>query len=195
MRVPESTFESYMSERILSFAYLMCPSVSGPKALKKRVCDLPYSISVKSYRTLIFQNRIKKYGVWRVFIQKSLSLKKYCERKNSQTRLCCLCFNLPTVKIWGNRTNSLWVLPFYSVRLKSKNWFEKTALNKSITRVIFTAGQNLKPPFVCQYLIFLKDLFFRLDHYFNRKIEIWKKSLIWRNTVTLIQLKIDYNEI
>ena len=49
MRAPESPFERYMSQRILSFAYLMCPSVSGPKALKKDVCDLPFSISEKSY--------------------------------------------------------------------------------------------------------------------------------------------------
>ena len=65
MRAPKSPFERYMSERILSFAYLMCPSVSERKALKKRVCDLPYSISVKNYRTL-----------WSVR-KKSLSLKKY----------------------------------------------------------------------------------------------------------------------
>ena len=51
IRAPESPFERYMSERILFFAYLMCSSVSGAKALKKRVCDLLYPISVKSYRT------------------------------------------------------------------------------------------------------------------------------------------------
>ena len=36
-----------------------------------------------------------------MFVNKSLSLKKYFERKNSQTKFCCLCVNLPTVKIWG----------------------------------------------------------------------------------------------
>ena len=35
------------------------------------------------------------------FVQKSLSLKKYFERKISHTTFCCLCVNLPTVKIWG----------------------------------------------------------------------------------------------
>ena len=35
MRVPESPFERCISERILSFAYLMRRSISGPKALKK----------------------------------------------------------------------------------------------------------------------------------------------------------------
>ena len=71
MRAPESRFERYMSERILSFAYLMCPSVSGPKALK----------NVSAVRN-IFEVGLKKYGV---FVQKSLSLKKYFERKHSQT--------------------------------------------------------------------------------------------------------------
>lgn len=36
MRVPESPFQSYKSKRIFSFANLICSSVSGPKALKKR---------------------------------------------------------------------------------------------------------------------------------------------------------------
>ena len=34
----------------------------------------------------------------------------------------------------------------------------------SIRRVIFTSGQNLKPPFLCQYFLRLR---FHLDHYFN----------------------------
>ena len=40
-------------------------------------------------------------GKCEAFVQKSLSLKKYFERKKSQTLFCCLCVNLPTVKIWG----------------------------------------------------------------------------------------------
>ena len=90
--------------------------------------------------------------------------KKCFERKKSQTPFCCLCVNLPTVKIWGNQTNSLRVLAFYSVRFKWKNWFEKTTLNTcmSIRRVIFTFGQNLKPPFLCQYLFFFNDFFWVL---------------------------------
>ena len=35
MRAPASPFERYMSKRILSFAYLMCPSVSAAKTLKE----------------------------------------------------------------------------------------------------------------------------------------------------------------
>ena len=57
-----------MSKRNLFFAYLMCSSVPGTKALKKLVCDLPYSISVK---LKVFEIGFKKYGV---FVQKSLSL-------------------------------------------------------------------------------------------------------------------------
>ena len=99
----------------------------------------------------------------------------------------------PLSKFGSNRTNSLWVLAFYSVRFKWKNWFEKTALNMSIRRVIFTSGQNLKPPFLCQYLIFFNDFFFTLEisigSLLDRKIEIWRKLSIWRYTVTLRWLK------
>ena len=65
----------------------------------------------------------------------------------------------PLSKFGGNRTNSLWVFAFYSVCYKWKNWFKKTALNMSIRPVIFTSSQNLKPPFLCQYLILLRILF------------------------------------
>jgi len=51
MRTPESPFESYKSKRILFFANLIFYSVSGPKALKKRVYVLSHSINVKNYRT------------------------------------------------------------------------------------------------------------------------------------------------
>ena len=88
MRVPESPFERYMSERILSFAYLMCPSVSGPKELKKvsAIYHILFLFISEKLQNIQFRNRIIKYGV---FVQKSLSLKKkikkYLERKNSQT--------------------------------------------------------------------------------------------------------------
>ena len=81
---------------ILYFAYLMCPSVSRPKALKNVsvICYVQFQWKVAEH----FPNRIKKYGV---FIKKSLSLKKYFERIKSQTPFCYLCVNLPSVKIWG----------------------------------------------------------------------------------------------
>jgi len=36
-----------------------------------------------------------------VFVQKLLSWKKYSKRENLQIPFCCLCVDLPTVKIWG----------------------------------------------------------------------------------------------
>ena len=39
MRAPKSPFERSLSKRILFFAYLMCSSASGAKALKNRVSD------------------------------------------------------------------------------------------------------------------------------------------------------------
>ena len=79
MRAHESPFELFMSKRNLFFAYLLCSSVSGPKALKKKhVCDLPYSISVKSYKTLFFEIGLKKYGV---IVQKSLLKKRVFRSK------------------------------------------------------------------------------------------------------------------
>ena len=91
----------------------------------------------------------------------------------------------PLSKFGGNRTNSLWVLAFYSVCFKWKNWFEKTA---SIRRVIFTSGQNLKLPFLCQCLIFLRiflDESSCLNLYINLKIKNSTKWSVWGCTVTL----------
>ena len=70
----------------------------------------------------------------------------------------------PLSKFGGNRTNSIWGLAFYSVCFKWKNWSEKTALNMSIRRVIFTSSKiNVKLPFLCQYLIFFNDFFYIRD--------------------------------
>ena len=90
MRAPESPFERYMSERILSFANLMCPSVSGPKALKTFLQFAIFNFSEKLQT--IFEIGLQKYGV---FVQKSLSLKTYFERKRLQTPFYCLCVSLP----------------------------------------------------------------------------------------------------
>ena len=138
-----------------------------------------------------------------MFVQKLLSLKKYFERKNSQTLCCCLCVNIPTVKIWGQSDKFPMSFSFLQCPLRvKKNWFQKTALNMSIRRVIFTSGQNLKPPFLCQYWIFFNDFFslhgrFHLDHYFNQKIEIWRKLSIWGYTVTLSRVTTNrcYNNV
>ena len=89
-----SKCERYKSERILSFAYLMCPSVSGPKALKKCVCHIQFQRKVTEH----FRNKIKK--IWSVRTKIPLTEKIFRKKKFADT-LCCLCVNLPTVKIWG----------------------------------------------------------------------------------------------
>ena len=71
MRVPESPFEHYMSERYMSFAYLMCPSVSGSKALKK-MCQQFAIFNFSEKLQNIFEIGLKK----KAFVQNSLSLKK-----------------------------------------------------------------------------------------------------------------------
>ena len=77
MRASESSFQCYKSKQILSFINLIC-----------------YSEKLWN----VFEIVLEKCEV---LVQKLLSLKKYFERKNSQKRFCCLCVNLPTVKIWG----------------------------------------------------------------------------------------------
>ena len=104
MQVPESPFERYISERILSFAYLMCPSVSKPKAQKKACLRFAiFNFSEKLQN--IFEIALTK--IWSVRTKIDFIEKKYFERKNSETRFGCLCVNLSTVEIWGNRSNSL----------------------------------------------------------------------------------------
>ena len=154
MRAPESPSERYMYKQILFFAYLMCSSVSRANALKNvsAICHIQFQWKV----TEDFRNRIKE--IWSVRTKIALIVKIFRKKKFDFRRhvfvVCVLIY--PLSKFGGNRTNSLWVLAFYSVCFKWKNWFEKTALNKSIRRVIFTSGQNLKLPFLCQYLIFLR---------------------------------------
>ena len=69
MQASESPFESYKSKGILSFANLICASVSGPKAPKKLCLHL----------WNVFEIVLEKCEG---FVQRSLSLKKYFKRKN-----------------------------------------------------------------------------------------------------------------
>ena len=69
----------------------------------------------------------------------------------------------PLSKFGSNRTNPLRLLDLYSVCFNWKHRFKKTASNVSIRQVIFTSGQNLKPPFLCQYLIFSMIYFYIID--------------------------------
>ena len=144
MRAPESRFERYMSERILSFAYLMCPSVSGPNALKK----------VSALRN-IFEVGLKIYGV---FVQKSLSLKKYFERKHSQTVFVVYVL-LPTVKIWGQSDKFPLRFSFLQCPLHVK----KLIPENSAKYVNQTSNFYFQPKLLCQYIIFFNDFFFTLE--------------------------------
>ena len=86
------------------------------------------------------------------FVQKSLWLKKYFERKHSQALVCSSCVNLPTVKICMQSDKfpvSLSSLTLQWPLQVKKLIRAKTALNISIRRVTFTSGQNLKPRFLC----------------------------------------------
>ena len=154
MRASESPFQTYKSKRILFFANLNCSSVSGPKELKKRyLCFAILSCSEKRFR-----NSISK--MWSVCTKIAL-IEKKIRKKNSHTLICCLSVYLPTVIIWGQLDK---LSMSYSVRFKWKRLIPELAtLNITIRRVIFTSGQNLKPPFLCQYLIFFHDIFFILE--------------------------------
>ena len=95
MRASESPFESYKSKRILFFANLISSSVSRPKSAKKTYLRFAtFNCSEKLQNT--FAKGSKKCGM---IVQKSLSEKKYFERKNSQTPFCCLYVKLATVQI------------------------------------------------------------------------------------------------
>ena len=125
----------------------------------------------------IFEIGFKKYGM---FVQKSLSLKNISKEKIRRQSFVVYVLIYPLSKFGGNRTNSQWILAFHSVRFKWKNWFEKIALNMSIRRAIFTSGQNLKPPFLYQYLIFFNDFFFYIrDFIWN--INLTEKSKFEEN--------------
>ena len=87
MRASESPFESYKSKRILFFANLICSSVPGPKALKKGVCVLPYSIALKV--TEHFRNRIKKMLSDRTKI--ALRERKFRKKKFADMFLLMIC--------------------------------------------------------------------------------------------------------
>ena len=157
MRACESPFQSYKSKRILSFATFTCSSVSGPKELKMWMRFAILSYSQKLWN--VFEIVLEKCEV---LVQKSLSWKIFRKKKIADTCLL-LCVHLPTVNIWGQSDKFPTSFSSLHCPLQVKNWFEKTALNMSIRRVIFTSGQNLKPPFLCQYLVFFNDFFSALQ--------------------------------
>ena len=85
MRSPESPFERYMSERIFSFAYLMCPSVSGRKA----TCHSSFNFREKLQN--IFEIGLKTYGSVRTKI--ALIEKVFLKKKFADTVLFFMCYS------------------------------------------------------------------------------------------------------
>ena len=94
MQAPESSFQSYKSKRILSFANLIFPQFPLPKRQKTCLRFTILSYSEKLWN--VFEIALEKCEV---FVQKSLSWKKYFE--TCRHVFCCFGVNLPTVKIWG----------------------------------------------------------------------------------------------
>ena len=155
----KSPFQSYKSKRILSFPNFICSSVSGLKALKK-TCLRFAILSCSEKLWNVFEIVLEKCEV---FVQKSLLWKNISKEKIRRHLFVVYVLIYPLSKFGGNRTNSLWVLALYSVRFKWKNWFEKTALNVSIRRVIFTSGQNLNRHFSANIQSFSVISFFFRD--------------------------------
>ena len=167
-----------MSERILSFTHLMYPSVSGLKALKRvsAICHILFQWKVPEH----FWNRIKK--IWSVRTKIALIEKNISKEKIR--RHCFVVFVLinPLWKFGGNRTNSLWVLAFHSVRFKKKlirensakyvnqtgNFYFRPKLKTAISLPIFN---------LFQWFVFTLEI--HLGHYFNWKIAKFEEN--WRS--------------
>ena len=153
------TFSSYKWKRILSSTNLICSSVSGPKGLKNVSAFCHTQLQWKIMER--FRNSIRK--IWKCLFKNRSGWKNISKQKICRQGFVVYELIYPLSKFGGNWTNSVRVLAVYSVHFKWKNWFDKIALNMSIKRVSFTSGQNLKLPFLCQYLIFFNDFFFKLE--------------------------------
>ena len=77
------------------FNAFLCFRAESAKKQVSAICHIQFQGKVIEQ----FRNRIKK--LWSVRTKIAVLLRKYFESKNWRTRFCCLCVNLPTVKIWG----------------------------------------------------------------------------------------------
>ena len=91
----KSPFQTYKSKPNLSFANLICSSVSGPKALKIVSAFCHTQLQWKVMERFWYSIR----EMWSVCTKIALIEKTF----RSQTRFCCLHVYLPTstVKMWG----------------------------------------------------------------------------------------------
>ena len=113
------------------------------------------------------------------------SYKNRSHWKNISTRFCCSCVNPPTVKIWGQSNKFPMSFSFLQCLLQVKkcakyvNQTSNFYFRPKLKTTIFSA--NISSFSMISFLHYR----FHLDHYFNRKIKIWRKLSISRYTVTL----------
>ena len=138
MRAPKSPFECSLSKRVLFFAYLMCCSASGAKALKNvsAICHIQFQWKATEH----FWNRIKKMWIDRTKI--ALEKKVFF----------CLYAKLATVKIWeqSNKfpltcTCSSLKCPLLVKKLFWENSAEKIVLRKQHWKNFSCFANKLHP--------------------------------------------------
>ena len=89
MGAPESPFERHMSERILSFAYLMCPSISSQAKSVQKTC-LRFAIFNFSEKLQnIFEIGLKK--IWSVRTKIAAIEKVFRNKKFADIFLLFMC--------------------------------------------------------------------------------------------------------
>ena len=174
MPAAESLFKSYMSERIwLSLIYSFA---SGAKALKNvsAICHIQFQWKVTEH----FRDRIKKK--WSVRTKIALIVKIFRKKKFAGFILLFI-FNLPTVKIWKQSDKFPMSFSFLQCPLQvNKLIWENSA--KHVNQMA-NCYFRPKPPFLLQYLIFLRIFFLDesscLDLCINLKIKISTKWSAW----------------
>ena len=160
------------SEFCLSFIQCV-PQFLGPKLLKNVsvICHIKFQWKVTEH---FWNNGIKK--IWSVRIKIAPIEKNILKEKICRHLFVVYVLIYPLSKFGGSQTNSLWVLAFYSVCFKWKNWFKKTALKMSIRQVIYTPAKlkitNSLP-------------IFNLFQWFLFTLEISFGSLLWMNNQNL----------
>ena len=123
----------------------------------------------------------------------SVRTKIALREKYFETQFCCLYINLATVKIWGQ--SDKFPLSFSSLKcllqVKKIELIRENSAKTVNKWVIFTSEQDVKPPFLRRYLIFLNNFCIYIRYPISMitltktsKINV-KKTAIWRNTVTL----------